>query len=261
MSKDTNMGTLSPVNMLHSKRFILIYYLILLGTACGNIGSSSSENAPIYYREQNKTINNINYFIITPVEAHIDFELTRPPKNDQNILLCVPGAYTDLKTYGVDGLHICKGKVFNKDHINYTLGGGVKIINDKVEIFPTGYGKLLNDSLLKTITDQNGIFFQQTQCIINGIAEKFRDTKLFQRRGIITLKTGGYAIVESEQPITLRQFSDDMVMFGAKDLLNFDMGSWDEGWYRNPSTNKTTVLGQSLAQTAKQTNWVVLKKN
>jgi hypothetical protein len=245
--------------MLNSRKLIFIYSFILIAAACGNTGSSDP-NSPYYFKEEHKTINNTSYFIITPVEAHIDFEITRPSKNNQNILLCVPGAYTDLHTYGVDGLHICKGKVYNKEHINYSLGGGIKIVKDYVEIFPTNYGKLLTDSLLKTITDQNGIFFQQTQCIVNGVAEKFRDTKLFQRRGIITLKTGNYAIVESEQAITLRQFSDDMVLLGAKDLLNFDMGSWDEGWYRNPQTDKITVLGQSRAQTDKQSNWVILKK-
>ncbi len=248
--------------MTMTKKLIFSCSFILIELIFGSAGiatqDNSSNNGP-YFKEEHKTINNTKYFIITPVNAHIDFEITRPSKNDENILLCVPGAYTD-KTNKVDGLHICKGVVYNIEHINHSLGGGIKIINDSVEIFPTNYGKSLNDSLLKTISNQNGIFFQQTQCIVKGVAEKFADTKLFQRRGILTLNTGGYAIVESVQPITLNKFAEDMVNYGAKDLLNFDMGTWDEGWYRDPNINKIKVLGQMKTQTAKQTNWVVLKR-
>lgn len=237
-----------------------IFLLLLLLFVSGNTNSINSESSNNYFKEELKTINKTQYLIVTPSKAHIDFETTRPSKNDQNILLCVAGAYTSLKTGAVDGLYICKGKLYNNNSINNTLDGGVKIIKNKVEIFSTNKGKILSDSFLKKITDQSGIFFQQSLCMSNGVAVKMSDSKLFQRRGIVTLKSGGYAIVESKKAITLNTFSNDMLSIGAKDLLNFDMGAWDEGWYRNSVSNKLIVLGKNKSQTSKQSNWIVLKK-
>ena len=237
-----------------------IFLLLLLLFVSGNTNSINSESSNNYFKEELKTINKTQYLIVTPSKAHIDFETTRPSKNDQNILLCVAGAYTSLKTGAVDGLYICKGKLYNNNSINNTLDGGVKIIKNKVEIFSTNKGKILSDSFLKKITDQSGIFFQQSLCMSNGVAVKMSDSKLFQRRGIVTLKSGGYAIVESKKAITLNTFSNDMLSIGAKDLLNFDMGAWDEGWYRNSESNKLIVLGKNKSQTSKQSNWIVLKK-
>ena len=237
-----------------------IFLLLLLLFVSGNTNSINSESSNNYFKEELKTINKTQYLIVTPSKAHIDFETTRPSKNDQNILLCVAGAYTSLKTGAVDGLYICKGKLYNNNSINNTIDGGVKIIKNKVEIFSTNKGKILSDSFLKKITDQSGIFFQQSLCMSNGVAVKMSDSKLFQRRGIVTLKSGGYAIVESKKAITLNTFSNDMLSIGAKDLLNFDMGAWDEGWYRNSVSNKLIVLGKNKSQTSKQSNWIVLKK-
>ena len=237
-----------------------IFLLLLLLFVSGNTNSINSESSNNYFKEELKTINKTQYLIVTPSKAHIDFETTRPSKNDQNILLCVAGAYTSLKTGAVDGLYICKGKLYNKNLINNTLDGGVKIIKNKVEIFSTNKGKILSDSFLKKITEQSGIFFQQSLCMNNGVAVKMSDSKLFQRRGIVTFKSGGYAIVESKKAITLNTFSNDMLSIGAKDLLNFDMGAWDEGWYRNSVSNKLIVLGKNKSQTNKQSNWIVLKK-
>ena len=237
-----------------------IFLLLLLLFVSGNTNSINSESSNNYFKEELKTINKTQYLIVTPSKAHIDFETTRPSKNDQNILLCVAGAYTSLKTGAVDGLYICKGKLYNNNSINNTLDGGVKIIKNKVEIFSTNKGKILSDSFLKKITEQSGIFFQQSLCMNNGVAVKMSDSKLFQRRGIVTFKSGGYAIVESKKAITLNTFSNDMLSIGAKDLLNFDMGAWDEGWYRNSVSNKLIVLGKNKSQTSKQSNWIVLKK-
>ena len=239
---------------------IPIFLLLLLLFVSGNTSNINSESSNNYFKEELKTINNTQYLIITPSKAHIDFETTRPSKNDQNTILCVAGAYTSLKTGAVDGLYICKGKLYNKNLINKTLDGGIKITKNKVEIFSTNKGKILSDSFLKKISDESGIFFQQSLCINNGMAININDSKLFQRRGIISLKTGGYAIVESKKAISLNSFSKDMISIGANGLLNFDMGAWDEGWYRNAASNKLIVLGKNKSQTSKQSNWIVLRK-
>ena len=203
---------------------IPIFLLLLLLFVSGNTSNINSESSNNYFKEELKTINNTQYLIITPSKAHIDFETTRPSKNDQNTILCVAGAYTSLKTGAVDGLYICKGKLYNKNLINKTLDGGIKITKNKVEIFSTNKGKILSDSFLKKISDESGIFFQQSLCINNGMAININDSKLFQRRGIISLKTGGYAIVESKKAISLNSFSKDMISIGANGLLNGRVG-------------------------------------
>jgi len=260
LRQETAMKSKTYLHKNTSNIRLFLSLLILLVCASGNTNSTNTESSNNYFKEELKTINSTQYLIVTPSKAHIDFETIRPSKNDQNILLCVAGAYTNVKTIAVDGLYICRGKLYNKNLTNNTLDGGVKIIKNKVEILSTNKGKILSDSFLKKITDQSGIFFQQSLCMNNGVAVKMSDSKLFQRRGLVTFKSGGYAIVESKKAITLNTFSNDMLSIGAKDLLNFDMGAWDEGWYRNSVSNKLIVLGKNKSQSSKQSNWIVLKK-
>jgi hypothetical protein len=46
---------------------------------------------------------------------------------------------------------------------------------------------------------------------------------------------------------------------GVKDLIYTDMGARDEGWYRI-SPGETRRIGKNLSQTARQSNWVIFKK-
>ena len=62
----------------------------------------------------------------------MDVALKRPDKKNDNILLCIPGAYTDLNNLKVDGLYIDNGIVYNRNAINHTLGGAIKIIKGEV---------------------------------------------------------------------------------------------------------------------------------
>jgi hypothetical protein len=188
----------------------------------------------------------------------MDVTLKRPDKNDKNILICIPAAYTDLQTYFVDGLYIDNGKVYNKDKVNHSLGGAIKIINGNCEIFPTQKGKLLNDSLINFITSKKGSLFQQIQMVEKGVGAKYKDTKLFQRRAIVKLKGNKTAIIESYEHITLTAFTKDLLELGAVDALYTDMGAWAEGWYRQD--NKLITIGRMKSQTDKQCNWVVFKE-
>ena len=106
--------------------------------------------------ENKKATSGYNYTIFYKNNLQLDVSLKRPDQNDKNILLCMPGAYTDLQSYFVDGLYIDNGKVYNKDKINLTLGGAIKIINGNCEIFPTQKGKLLNDSLINLVIAKKG---------------------------------------------------------------------------------------------------------
>ena len=200
------------------------------------------------------------YVFYVKNKTTIGFEVVRPLRSDSSIVLCVPGAFTDLADYGIDGVFISNGKPGNTDKINHSLGGAVRIENGEAVIFPTNKGKLINDALLNYIIKKKGSLFQQIQMIENGVAATFKDNKLFQRRGIVTFKDGRTAIAESISAITLKTFADDLAGLEVKDLLYTDMGAWDEGWYRDPESGKIMMIGYDHSQTEKQSNWVVYRK-
>ena len=200
------------------------------------------------------------YTFINKNNCTISFETKRPDKADQNILVCIPAAFTNLNNLKVDGIYSVNGITRNKDVINQTLGGVFYIENNLCRIFQSNNGKLFNDSLLAIVKSQKTSFFQQIQCIENGKAAKFKDKKLFQRRGIAILKDNSIAIIESTEAITLEVFSNDLVLLNVRQLIYTDMGAWDEGWYRNPVNNIPIKIGKDLSQTAKQSNWIVFRK-
>ena len=201
-----------------------------------------------------------NYTFIKKNKCKISFETKRPNNTDQNILVTIPAAFTNLNNLKVDGIYSVNGIIRNKDVINNSLGGVFYIENNSCKIFQSNKGKLFNDSLLTIVKNQKASLFQQIQCIENGTAAKFKDKKLFQRRGIAILNDNSIAIIESEQAITLEVFSKDLVLLNVKQLIYTDMGAWDEGWYRNPLNNALIKIGKDLSQTAKQSNWIVFRK-
>ena len=95
--------------------------------------------------------------------------------------------------------------------------------------------------------------------IEKGVGANYKDKKLFQRRAIVKLKGNKIAIIESFEHITLAAFTKDLLELGVVDALYTDMGSWDEGWYKDPASGKTITIGRMKMQTDKQCNWVVLK--
>lgn len=201
-----------------------------------------------------------NYVVIYKNSAKLDFEISRPDKNDTTVLLCIAGTFTTLDKNDIDGLYIHKGNIYHQNRVNKRIGGAIKIANGEGVIFPTDKGSILTDSLLSDIAGRKGSLFQQIQMVVNGKAATFKDTVLFQCRGIAILKNGKTVVVESTVPITLKTFANDMVDLGVNDLLYTDMGVWDEGWYRNPSNGFIVMIGMDHSQTNQQCNWVVFRK-
>lgn len=244
------------------KRLTIISVLLLIAFAAPYIfnvlkKSKTVGNELKLERKKSKTGN--NYTIFYKDNFNLNVTLTRPDKTDNSVLLSIPAAYTDLQTFMVDGLYIENGKFNNKNKINYTLDGAVKIINGECEIFSTNGGKLLNDSLINFIILKKGSLFQQTLIIEKGIGTKFNDLKLFQRRAIIKFKNNKTAVIESFEKITLSDFTNDLLELEVVDALNTDMGAWDEGWYRNPENNEVLTIGKINTRTNKQSNWVVFR--
>ena len=229
---------------------------ILLFSVTG-INSLMAQNITV---EAKTGSSNTHYTFIKKNTCSIAFTDKCPDKNDATVLACIPAAFTNLDNYKVDGIYAVNGKIENAAVINTTLGGVCYIEHNTCRIFQSHKGKLFNDSLLSIAKSSKASFFQQIQCIQNGKAASFKDKKIFQRRGIAILKDNSVAIIESKESITLKVFSDDLALLGVKQLIYTDMGAWDEGWYKDPTSHKLTVIGIDLSQTAKQSNWILFKK-
>jgi hypothetical protein len=242
------------VGLIFMRNFITA---IILCSSFMLLDCSSSPVKQVITIETKKGNSGNTYTFIHKNKCRIAFRITRPDKKDTSLFLCIPGAFTQLSDYSIDGLYICNGKTGNRDRVNHSIGGAVSIMDGEAMIFPTSKGTLLTDSLIHFIEEKNGSLFQQIQMIVNGEPAKFVDKKLFQRRGIGTLNNGETVIAESVGAITLKTFADDLAGMGVKELLYTDMGAWDEGWYRD-ANGRIVTMGYDRSQTDKQSNWVIL---
>lgn len=250
--------------MTTTRRLSILSFVLLLAITFSFLTSAFKKDVFLgndLIVEKKKTKSGYNYTLFHKNNFKIDLSLKRPEKTDKTIMLCIAGAYTDLQSYAPDGLLICNGKVFNKNKVNYTLGGAIKIIEGDCVMFPTNKGKLLTDSLINFVASKKGSLFQQILMIEKGVGAKYKDVKLFQRRAIVKLKGNKTAVIESYEHITLTAFTTDLLELGVQDALYVDMGAWDEGWYKNRIDNKIITIGRMKTQTDKQCNWVVFKTN
>ena len=193
--------------MTTTRRFSILSIVLLLAIAFSFLTSAFKKDALLGNNlivEKKKTKSGYNYTIFHKENLKMDLTLKRPEKTDNTIQLCIAGAFTDLQNYSPDGLLIENGKVVNKNKINNTIGGAIKIINGECELIPTNKGKLLTDSLINFVVAKKGSLFQQILMIEKGIGSKYKDVKLFQRRAIVKLKGKKTAIIESYENITLR---------------------------------------------------------
>jgi hypothetical protein len=219
----------------------------------------TTNKSPLTTEKKHGVSGQSDYLLIYKNSAKLDFAIIRPDVKDTTIYLCTAGAFTRLDDFKIDGLYICNGDIGNRDRINYTLGGGIKIINGEPTIFPTSYGKIINDSMVSEVISKKGSFFQQIRMVDDKGIAKINNDDLTNRRGIVIFKDGKTAIAESVMPVTFSTFESDIAAMGAKGLIYTDMGAWDEGWYRN-SNGEVIILGHGRTQTKRQSNWVVFRK-
>ncbi len=185
------------------------------------------------------------------------WKTARPSIKDETLVLCIPAAFTDtfLGMNSVHGAYAEAGKLGDQNKRDRNIGGLVTVIKGACEVKAAPGGEI-DKATRQSIVDQKGDLFQQFQVIANGKAEKFRDSSRFQRRGIAILKDKKTAVIESAEQITLSQFATDLVELGAQQLAYTDMGPWDEGFYRDPKSNKVVTIGHDRAFTNRQTNWL-----
>lgn len=183
---------------------------------------------------------------------------TQRPKSEEHIKLCIPAAFT-ASDGGVVGLYALKGKFYNQNNRDLSIGGVVATIDGKCRIVGASQGDI-DIKLLKEVLQKKGDLFQQFQVVANGSGEKFRDSTRFQRRGIATFKDGACAVIESFESITLSQFGADLANMGVDQFAYTDMGPWDEGWYRDSKSGRVIIIGRDRAYTSRQSNWLVFEQ-
>jgi hypothetical protein len=185
----------------------------------------------------------------------MEFCVQRPDKNDPKMLLCIPAAFTTPRQK-ILGMAICNGQPAG-DLSPSQVGGAVVFVDNDFDVFASDHGKMITKDFVIELQKAKGSLFQQFMLVKDGAPESFKDGTICQRRALVVLKNGKKAIIESREDINLSQFAKDLADLGVLEALYTDMGSWDEGWYRNDG--KVQTLGKICSETDRQTNWVVFK--
>ncbi|MDP3506600.1 MAG: hypothetical protein Q8T09_01290 [Candidatus Melainabacteria bacterium] len=225
----------------------------------GNTDNRNNESIKGIAPTSVKAASGVVYQLFPQEKFAIEFRTKRPSKADNDIVFCIPAAFTGHDNK-IDGVFICNGAIGNGNAINHELGGAMVIKNGQGQLLSTNKGATLTQQFLESVQKAKGSLFQQFLIVHNGSPAVFRDQSKFQRRAIGLTKQGTFKIFESDKAITFSTFNNDLATLGATEALYFDMGAWDEGWYRHATTGKTITIGLDKSQTHRQSNWLVLKK-
>lgn len=243
---------------------IFLWSLIFL-TACGSSTAPpdvqkipATQHVPIQI-VQRQTSQGNRYTFIYQHEARADFVLKRPDEKDTSIFLCIPAAFTRLDNGSVSGIAMSNGKTSNRKGVTHAVGGALSIVNGRCKIFGTQKGKLLTEKFLDSLEALKGSLFQQIQLVSDRSIPSFKDKEAVQRRAIVQCSTG-YGIVESTGIATLETFAKDLQELGVINALYTDMGSFDEGWFRDPAKGDLKKMGWMSFETDKQSNWFVFRR-
>lgn len=182
------------------------------------------------------------------------WEVKRPDKNDAKIKFCAPSAFTTT-TGTVVGIYACKGVLGNAKRIS-PIGGAILIENGDFNIFPTNKGAVFTKDFLASLEKRKASMFQQYQIVQKRVPAEFKDKKKYQMRSIAKFSDGRTGVIESVGKVGFKQFNSDLVGLGVEDAIYCDMGSWSEGWYRDPKTSALVSIGNDHSNTHKQTNWM-----
>lgn len=205
-----------------------------------------------------KAPSGVVYTLYPQGDLDVDWKVSRPKREDKNIILVIPAAFTTHDDK-IDGAYISDGVIGNPS-VNKELGGAIVLEKGKVKLLSTNKGAMLTKDFLNEVAQNKGSLFQQFLVVHNGTAATFKDKGKYQRRAFVEFNKGSFGIVESNIDIPFATFNNDLVWMGAKNALYMDMGAWDEGWYRDAVIKKIGIIGNDRSLTYKQSNWMVYTK-
>lgn len=195
------------------------------------------------------------YLVIALNDAPIHFTRDKPTRDNAKLLLSIPAGFVTKEGTPI-GAWVSNGQVSYK--VNPKLGGALSIIDGEFEFVDTKSGTTLTKEFLDRIAAKNGGLFQQFAIVKNRIPGSFKDHGKFLRRGIGKTIQGKEVIIESKNPITMKQYASDLVALGIKDFVYTDMGPWTESWFRDPKTSNLVDIGNEKAAPIKQANWLIV---
>lgn len=225
------------------------------------VSDSTFVTVESYMIDSVATVDTLDLHFYIPVQAELSLETIRPLRSDSSVIFVCAAAFTRLDNGRIDGLFVERGNIITRA-VNHTLGGGIIIpppgSPELPSISGTDMGKKLDSAFVDSLVQTKSSFFQQIQMVRDGQALVFRkDRSRFQRRVICTWK-GRSVIVENRLPCTLQKFADVLKSCGIVNALYLDMGSWDEGWFRDQHFT-LHVLGLMRNQTDRQSNWLAFR--
>lgn len=203
-----------------------------------------------------------SYLVLTAEpEASVEYSVTRPDGDDPDVCLAVAAAFTGDDLVSICGDHVVQGKRM-RGYDDVTATGHMLLTGGKVAIRSNGR---LNESVNKAEEDR-GSLFQQCLVVEGGkthaerIPQAITDRKahiIF--RAACIMADGTFAVVQGADCQYGHEFVDGLVALGAKDAVYLDMGSWAYGWYRADRGGKAVELADHFANTAHQSNWLVVR--
>ena len=209
-------------------------------------------------RVERRAVGDRSYTIFSEQHSRIRLTLTRPSREDARILLAVPGTYTSPHD-SVEGMVVLNGRIVQARE-RQGWDGAVIFDRGRVEMIATENGRSLTYAFLKETASHGRSLIQVHLLVHGGVAQSFKPQPLLPRRALAVFTDGVSAVIEGGNVTDLTTFATDLVHLGVRDAVNLDMGSWSEGWYRNPTTGATVTIGIPNPATARQTNWVVLEQ-
>jgi hypothetical protein len=188
---------------------------------------------------------------------------TRPSPTDTNLVFSIACAFTRLDNNSIDGIFIQRGKIVSTQ-LNTTLGGlfvlypQTKTRAAHIEIRKREANEFDTKESISHFMADSVSCCQQIQLIRDGLPLRFgKDKALFQRRAFVIFRDGKTEVIESQKPILLQTFADDLAALDVKNALYTDMGGWDEGWYKPNNSTDIEVIGHMRSHTNRQSNWLV----
>jgi hypothetical protein len=192
--------------------------------------------------------------LLTFTAPRLELRLIRPDRDDPRVLLGVPGTYTSPEGL-VEGVVVHQHRVVQRDRRAWE---GVLLIRSGRPEVLRATADLLDEKPLARLAASGASLIQGHLLVGDGEVRPLKASPALRRRAIITRPDGSFMIVESLEPLPLADFASDLRTLGAAQAMNLDMGTWSEGFYREPDTGQVRPLGDDFRATDRQTNWLVL---
>ena len=249
--------------------------LALIITGCSSsVKSAETSAVPSGQMEQkadtmlfvgHKTVDAVPYLILrmNPEEAYVSMaDSVIPSESDSEIALCVEAAFTGelsktFKSTNIGGDYVIEG-TFRKGYkcranSGFLYADGRDVVISTLEDYKTWIEKARKN---------HGTLFQQilivhrSKNVYRGFPIKPAMANIY--RSACVMADGGFAVIQSQKPLPLRDFISALIDMDVSDALYLDMGTgWNYGWYRQTPASAPTKLFRY--RTPYQTNWLLIK--